>query len=301
MPTAWWTADGADWQQVRVPLPAGTSTGAVTGLVSDRGRLVAVGRATTTGTDATDTHATGTHATGTHATDIAVAWTSAEGRNWRLASVDRATAAAMQDVTMHAGRLLAVGRDDGADSEGDGAVWTSEDGGSWRRVAVTGVDGLGTQALDRVVDLAGSGLLAVGQEPQGGGTIARVRRSTDGTSWSDVDTDLTADAEVSGFTRGPDGRPVAVGAVPASGGSQPRIWLVDAAGGRWTAEDAITGTPGSGGTGGDAGGPPGAGDARGVDLVGVSASGAALTAVGSVPGAPGPLPAAWTIRPGQAR
>jgi hypothetical protein len=269
VPSAWWTADGTAWRRAEVPLPAGATRGTMSGLASVGGRLVAVGWVGPA--DATS----------------AAVWISDDGRAWRAGSVAGAATSSMRDVVAGAGGLLvAVGRDDGSDGEGDGAVWTSADGTAWHRIGTSGADGLGTQTLDRVVSLAGGGLLAVGQEPEGAGTAAHVRRSADGSSWDDVRTDLPLDAEVSGLARRSDGRLVAVGSVSHAGRRQPRVWVADAAGRSWEPQEAV----------GVAGQPA----TPGVDLRGVAVA-ETTVAVGSVPGSTGPAAAAWSVTVDQPR
>lgn len=260
LPTAWWTGDSTTWHQGgALPLPAGASAGTAQGLAVAGNRLVAVGWATTGSGQA------------------ATAWTSTDGQQWQATTVDHATAAAMHDViALPDGGLLAVGQDFDADGEGDGAVWASDDGATWRRVTVSGIDGLGTQALDRVAALADGDLLAVGQEPSGAGTTAHVRRSTDGITWATLDTDLPADAEVTGLARLPDDRLLATGSLLAGGGREPMIWVVAPTATHWEAE-APRGIPA---TGALLGASPGSGVA------------------GTVPG---PAPAVWTVSVDQAR
>ncbi len=263
VPAAWSTTDTLTWKIVRLPRPADTSTGSANGVVALGTRLVAVGVVSVG--------------------DItrAAAWTSDDGRTWRAASVARAEGASMHDVSTGPAGLLAVGQDGGSDG-GDGAVWSSSDGTTWTRVAVSGASGLGAQSLDRLVPPAAGTVLAVGQEPQGSGTIARFRRSADGVRWSEVETDLPVDAELTGLTRLPDGRLIGVGSVPVAGRRQPRGWVGDADGRRWEPQEAL---------------PTGVG----IDLLGVGTFGDHPVAVGSVAGAAGPAVASWTVAIGQTR
>jgi hypothetical protein len=240
------------------------------GLTTAGGRLVAVGRI--------DDGAGGT---------VAAAWRSDDGQTWAAVAVDGAASARMNDVLARpGGALLAVGQSTASDGDGDGAAWTSTDGTSWQRATLTGADGLGTQTLDRVVTLAGGGLLTVGQEPEGAGTVARFRTSPDGAGWTDADAALPADTEVTGLARLADGRLVATGSISAGGRRPARLWLADAAGKRWEPEDAVL-TSGS---------------ADGITITGLTvpdpAAGGTAQAVGS---ASGPLPATWTVTVDQPR
>jgi hypothetical protein len=274
VPSAWWSGDGRTWQRAEVPRPPGSAAGTMSGLVAVGERLVAVGWV------------------GSGDTTEAAAWVSDDGKVWRAGSVDDAGASSMHDVIARPRGLLAVGVDTSADREGDGAVWASPDGTAWRRVDITGVDGLGAQTLDRVVS-SGGNLLAVGQEPEGAGTVARVRQSVDGSGWAEVDTDLPAGSEVSGLTRLPDARLAAAGSVSIAGRRQPRVWLVDAAGRTW--EPQALADAGRAG--------------RRVDILGVAAAGGSaadgLVAVGSlgdgIDGGDGPAPASWSLTVNQPR
>ncbi|OHV25719.1 heat-shock protein Hsp70 [Parafrankia soli] len=266
-PSAWWTGDGTTWRLAAVPLPAGATVGTMSGLASTGGRLVAVGWV------------------GSGDTTSAAVWVSDDGQAWRAGSVGGAASSSMRDVVARAGGLLAVGQDDGSDPEGDGAVWTSADGSDWQRVDISGADGLGTQTLHRVVSLAGGGLLATGQEPEGAGTVARVRQSADGSSWTGVETDLPLDAEVAGLAILPDGRLVGAGSVPHAGGRQQQIWVADATGRSWAPQDALTATGQSG---------------TGIDIAGVAVAGT-LVAAGSIDGTDGPAAASWSVTLDQPR
>ncbi len=85
------------------------------------------------------------------------------------------------------GRLVAVGSHEPEQThltEGDAAVWVSEDGKVWRRVNVPGaaLGGPGIQMMDAVTARSDGGFVAVGMD----GTSAAVWRSDDGLDWHRV-------------------------------------------------------------------------------------------------------------------
>lgn len=266
VPTAWWSGDGASSPAAAVPLPlpAGSSTGTVSGLTLVDGRLLVAVGWVGSGTDS-----------------VAAAWTSTDGQRWQGGSVDGAPATTMRDVVVRpGGGLLAVGQDFARDGEGDGAVWTSADGLSWQRVTISGADGLGTQSMERVVTLADCGLLAVGQELSGAGTTARARRSADGVAWTAADTDLPDDAEITGLAQAGDGRLVATGSVTSGGSREPVLWVVDGDASGWEPEAVVGLDPGTR-----------------VRLLGVAPAGAVggeVTVIGSVSADQGLVPASWS-------
>jgi hypothetical protein len=273
MPAAWWSEDRSAWQPAAVSIPPGATGGAMSGVVGVGGRLVGVGWVSLDGSG--EQYASPT------------AWTSQDGREWRSAEVDGAGDGPqrMQDVVVAAGGLLAVGDSRVGDTAGDGAVWRSVDGLAWHRVAASGLGGFGVQSSDRVVRLADGSVLSVGQEPRGAGTFAHARRSGNADTWSDATTDLPVDAVVSGLTKLPDGGLLAVGSVPTGKGlRENRVWTGDAGGRHWVPERVATGrsTPD-------------------VEILGTSATGNGIVAVGVVTYGGSTRPAVWTLEVEQPR
>jgi molecular chaperone DnaK len=114
-------------------------------------------------------------------------WTGTTGDSWsavplspdlRSAGLTELTA-----VTAAGSGFLAIGVDRTVDPvDGDAAVFRSDDGTTWRRVAATGLDGPGPQDVHRVI-LAGGRYVAVGSALVGAGRGPAVWTSTDGAKW----------------------------------------------------------------------------------------------------------------------
>lgn len=124
---------------------------------------------------------------------VAAIWTSQDGLVWsRVAHDDGVFGGAgwqfMSSVTLSDAGLVAVGGD-GSGDDLDAAVWMSQDGLVWTRVADTDgiLTGIGDQALASVT-VGGSGLVAIGREKLGGDFDSVVWVSPDGASWTRIDT-----------------------------------------------------------------------------------------------------------------
>lgn len=114
-PLAWWSTDGLTWSEAEVE---GTDA-EILDVVSYEGGFLGVGRA---------------------GADPAV-WQSADGSSWTLATLDTNLdqgQGVMYSVIEVEGALFAVGAENTWSEDGhadsDAAVWTSDDGQSWRRL-----------------------------------------------------------------------------------------------------------------------------------------------------------------------
>ncbi|MGB9358143.1 MAG: hypothetical protein WCC01_06270 [Acidimicrobiia bacterium] len=173
----WTSTDGLRW--TRVPDDSGDFSGAgdhhMADVVAGGPGLVAVG------------------SVGSVDTGVAAVWTSQDGLAWtRVAHSDEVFGGDrwqfMASVTVSDSGLVAVGGDSSGDDL-DAAVWTSPDGLVWSRVVDT--DGTltssGDQAMESVT-VGGPGLVAVGREKPGSDFDGVVWISSDGGSWTRVDT-----------------------------------------------------------------------------------------------------------------
>lgn len=117
-------------------------------------------------------------------------WISQDGLRWENAEggFDPESRPRLQSVTAAGPGLVAVGWVTEEEST-DAAVWTSEDGMSWSRVAhdPSVFGGPGRQTMTSVV-AGGPGLIAVGQDQrdEGENPVAAVWTSPDGRSWSRI-------------------------------------------------------------------------------------------------------------------
>ena len=121
-------------------------------------------------------------------------WFSDDGRRWNIVDYEETWGDAspynmsMRSVTRAPDNtFLAVGYKwsydaDGNPQDGDGAVWTSQDGRAWRAVTAEGVGGRGNQSMDGVTTANGV-LVAVGADESGNDTNAAVWTSEDGLRW----------------------------------------------------------------------------------------------------------------------
>ena len=188
--------------------------------------------------------AVGTSAPGLHKDDAAV-WTSTDGLRWTLVPDDSGDFSGAGDhhmagVVAGGPGLVAVGAVGSVDT-GVAAVWTSQDGLVWTRVAhsdeVFGGDGWQFMASVTVSDW---GLVAVGGDSSGGDLDAAVWTSPDGLVWSRVvDTDgmlaSSGDQVMAGVTVGGPGL-VAVGRDKPGSNFDGAVWL-SPDGASWTRID----------------------------------------------------------------
>jgi hypothetical protein len=217
-PGAWGSVDGgATWS------PAWTGdAGTAAGLAAGPTGLVAVGW-------------TGGEDEAGISTQAAV-WRSPDGSAGGWAPVNATGlegAVALHDVVTDGAGLVAVGRDVNDDADdGDGGVWRSDDGETWRRAATAGLGGPGRQELHRLVRLADGRWLALGRQMRGAQMTPAVWISPDLSTWTETDgypSDATGVPSVWGLAVLEDGTVVAAGSRPGlpgdPAGAETAVWL----------------------------------------------------------------------------
>ena len=239
-PAAWESVDaGATWSPVWTG-EAGTAAGVAAGPTG----LVAVGW--TGGEDEAGSPSQ------------AAVWRSPDGSpgGWQpVAATGLEGAAALHDVVADGAGLVAVGRDviDDAD-DGDGGIWRSDDGETWRRAATAGLGGPGRQELHRLIRLADGRWLALGRQMRGAQMTPAVWTSPDLSTWTETDGHPSDDGGVPsvwGLAVLDDGAVVAAGSTPGlpgdPAGAETALWLAkpDALG-RWRPLDRTPDSLGAG-------------------------------------------------------
>jgi serine/threonine protein kinase len=209
----WVSNSQTDWDEIVLPGGGGPGNQRVSGIVTNRSRVVAVGY---DGGDAS-------------------AWYSDDGgRNWRRAPVPGGDSAQfMTGVAVTAeGNLLAFGAEQELDGSAAGIVWTSVDGSRWRTVRPAAFREQGTRFASAATG-AGGDLVAVGRALGPDGSIdAAVWQVHDGT-WTQEDPavftvpgeQLLTDVDVAGDVT------VAVGYDASV--NEPVVWSRDRSG-RWS-------------------------------------------------------------------
>ncbi|WP_090932219.1 hypothetical protein [Nonomuraea jiangxiensis] len=142
----WHSEDGVNWRsRTRVAPPEATSAG-LRRVTVYQGKLVAIGSAVTEGSRR-----------------AFAAVSDDDGDTWRTAWLPADLAADAYDLAAAEEGLVAVGRH-GPPGEGDSAAWTSQDGLSWNRMALTKdrLAGQGAQWLSAVA-VSGSEVVALGR------------------------------------------------------------------------------------------------------------------------------------------
>ncbi|HET6951612.1 MAG TPA: Hsp70 family protein [Acidimicrobiales bacterium] len=297
---AWTSADGgATWAPAWSAAPDDAPAAAASGVTTWADGLVAVGWVAAAGPAAPggDPPA-GAPTPGAGEPDgdsQAAVWRSAGGDPslWeRLRPSGLEGAAALHDVVADGTGVVAVGRDLTDDTgDGDGGVWRSDDGVSWRRIATTGLGGPGRQELHRVMLTDQGRWIAVGRQMRGASTAPAVWVSDDLSSWAETGGHPGAGGDGAGGgvpsvwgLGGLDGGGlVAAGTRPGlagdPAGAEAGLWL-DRTGSadRWHPLDIAAGAPGRG-----------PGDQHVRALLRTPSGG--LVALG----ADGTAPAAWTV------
>lgn len=234
--TVWTSPNGIDW--TRVPDDeagfGGPGSQAMFGVAAGESGLVAVGY-DASGGDA----------------DAAV-WTSPDGISWIRIDHDESVFGGVDDqdmlsITAGGPGFVAVG-DDYASGESDGAVWTSPDGVTWKRVTGAALGGVDTQIIESVA-AAGTDLVAVGYEYSGSSWDGVVWMSSDGATWTraaDPGSVLAGNDNEAllGVTAAGSGL-IAVGYDEANGDWDTRVWTSDD-GSDWTllpADGVVFGGP----------------------------------------------------------
>ncbi|MGP3914118.1 hypothetical protein [Nonomuraea sp. 10N515B] len=142
----WYSEDGVNWSsRTRVAPPDATSAG-LRQITAYQGKLVAIGTALTGGSRR-----------------AFAAVSDDEGASWQTAWLPADQAAAVHDLAATEEGLVAVGWH-GVPGEGDSAAWTSQDGLSWNRMALTRdrLAGQGMQWLTAVA-VSGTEVVALGR------------------------------------------------------------------------------------------------------------------------------------------
>jgi molecular chaperone DnaK len=220
-PRAWVRHGSGVFRPVTPPSPG---TGGVSDVAVNGSRVVAVGWTATGG-----------------AKHPAV-WTGTTGDSWsavnpspdlRPAGLTELTA-----VTPAGSGFLAIGVDRTVDPvDGDAAVFRSDDGTTWRRVAATGLDGPGPQDVHRVV-LAGGRYVAVGSALVGAGRGPAVWTSTDGAKWQPMPSVPAGSPTLWAVLGLPDGTLLSCGAAGPVEQPVPGCWLLR--GSAWTPLDVTS-------------------------------------------------------------
>jgi molecular chaperone DnaK len=217
-PAAWESVDaGATWSRAWTG-EAGTASGVAGGPTG----LVAVGW-----TGGQDEAGVPTHA---------AVWRSSDGSagGWTpVGATGLEGAAALHDLVADGAGLVAVGRDVNDDADdGDGGVWRSDDGETWRRVATAGLGGPGRQELHRLVRLADGRWLALGRQMRGAQMTPAVWISPDLSTWTETSgypSDAGGVPSVWCLAVLEDGAVVAAGSRPAlpgdPAGAETALWL----------------------------------------------------------------------------
>jgi hypothetical protein len=155
---AWTSPDGVSWTEV--PRPEGWESAGISRVMPFSGGLLAVGRDT-----------------GDIETDLAAAWISTDGTDWRRVEGGPDMQGQILDaVETDDGRLIGVGGVPGADAAG---IWISSDAGeTWQRT-----DDVIDNAFIWSIAEGGPGFVAVGWRRDPQPTMA-VWTSSDGESWA---------------------------------------------------------------------------------------------------------------------
>jgi molecular chaperone DnaK len=163
---AWVRHGPGDWTAVTPPAPG---TSGVSDVAVNGKRMVAVGF------------------TGTATQRRPAVWTGTTGDSWTAVPLPPDLRAAglteLTAVTAVGAGFLAIAVDRTTDPvDGDAAVFRSDDGVTWHRVAASGLDGPGPQDVHRVVHTDG-GYVAVGSALVGAARGPALWTSPDGTKW----------------------------------------------------------------------------------------------------------------------
>ncbi|SEG98723.1 hypothetical protein SAMN05444920_11220 [Nonomuraea solani] len=142
----WFSEDGVNWSARKRVVPADATSAGLRRVTIYQDKLVAIGTAMTAG-----------------ARRAFAAVSDDDGETWQTAWLPADQAAAVYDLAAAEEGLVAVGWH-GVPGEGDSAAWTSQDGLSWNRMALTKdrLAGQGTQWLTAVA-VEGSEVVALGR------------------------------------------------------------------------------------------------------------------------------------------
>ncbi|WP_327588893.1 hypothetical protein OHA25_19075 [Nonomuraea sp. NBC_00507] len=142
----WYSEDGVNWSSRTRVAPADATSAGLRQITAYQGKLVAIGTALTGGSRR-----------------AFAAVSDDEGASWQTAWLPADQAAAVHDLAATEEGLVAVGWH-GVPGEGDSAAWTSQDGLSWNRMALTRdrLAGQGMQWLTAVA-VSGTEVVALGR------------------------------------------------------------------------------------------------------------------------------------------
>jgi hypothetical protein len=183
-----WLRHGTTWRYVA---PPGTGTGEMFDVAAGGGRLVAVGWS------------------GDGGAHQPAVWTSTDGGAWSAVapSPDLKAEGLVELTTVVAatgGGFLATGVDRKTDKDADVALFRSPDGAQWRREKADGLDGPGTQQVQRLAAFPG-GYVAVGAALTGARLGPAVWTSGDGLRWQPAATRPPGSPTLWSVLRQPDG------------------------------------------------------------------------------------------------
>jgi len=213
-----WLRHGGGWRYVE---PPATGTSSMSDVATAGGRVVAVGYS------------------GDGANHPAV-WTSTNGDSWKAAprSPDLQTEGLTELTAVVAatgGGFLAAGVDHKADKAGDVALFRSADGTQWQRVKATGLDGTGTQQVQRIAVGADGKYVAIGAALSGARLGPAEWTSADGLSWQPVVTRPPGSPTLWSIARQPDGSLLTCGSVGSADNPTAGCWIQR--GENWSAVD----------------------------------------------------------------
>jgi hypothetical protein len=159
-PAAWFSADGITWSRAS-SMPS-TGAGVLSDVIATAQGYVAVG--------SND--------------DGAIAWRTADGRNWTGATVEAADGAILRRIAQGSRGMVALGGYENGGIE-DIAVWTSADGSSWMQVAPAPALPSRTQPWSIAIGPALDVMIGAAFE-DGVGWHASAWSSMDDKAWSEV-------------------------------------------------------------------------------------------------------------------
>ncbi len=170
--------DGVQWDRIEHPALGGEGRQAMTAVAAGPRGIVAVGFDSIRGPTPED----------------AALWASADGREWERIRDPDLGGRGIQNLTavsLIGDGFIAVGASDSSRTGIDAAVWLSEDGRNWERVA----DGLATEGNQAMAGIAAipAGVIAVGTDESAdrSQSDAAVWPSADGRVWERIlDADL---------------------------------------------------------------------------------------------------------------
>ncbi len=143
-PAVWVTTDGRAWTTVLLPFTAGDRAGQISQIAVSGRRVVALGQHTSSSGVVTPLAELSTDG----------------GQSWHIVPFgSTGPGTAITALTSGAGRFTAGGQS-GSLGQQDAAIWTSADGTSWARTAVSGLTGGGSHSIAALAP-AGSAITGI--------------------------------------------------------------------------------------------------------------------------------------------